>query len=218
MLTRSTLTLVDAIAEETAQLGDVVADSGLRSQVAFVRALADEVSRRHPSERSIARLHSQLGEELARLALLVPGTAPDAPQPVHEEILLVDDDRATLGAMGSLLRDLGYPFRSASGGEEALAEYERRRAGIVISDQSMGGMTGLQLCTALKQRDRHAYVILVTGLPEVRLFEGVHGGVDDFLHKPVDEQDLAERLSAAERLVRAMHVVERLIPPRAPAR
>jgi len=54
------------------------------------------------------------------------------------------------------------------------------------------------------------YVVLVTAHDKVSLLEGVHGGVDDFLRKPVDVDELVLRLAAAERLIRAVHVVEQV--------
>jgi len=44
----------------------------------------------------------------------------------------------------------------------------------------------------------------------VSLLEGVHGGVDDFLRKPVDVDELVLRLRAAERLVHAVHLIQRV--------
>jgi len=61
MPTQSTLSLVDALAEEASRVGASSGDDALRSQAAFVRALVDEVGRRHPSDHRMADLHGQLG-------------------------------------------------------------------------------------------------------------------------------------------------------------
>jgi CheY-like chemotaxis protein len=210
MPTRSALTLIDAIAEETARIGVTASSNTVRAQAAFVRTLVDEVGRRHPSERSVAPLHTQLGEELSRLAELVQDGHREAPASERVEVLVVDDDEVALRAMASVVRELGHPCRTASDAEEALAEYERCPAGIVLSDWGLPGMSGLELCQALKLRNPHVYVVLVTAHDKVSLLEGVHGGVDDFLRKPVDVDELVLRLAAAERLIRAVHVVEQV--------
>jgi CheY-like chemotaxis protein len=210
MPTRSALTIIDAIAEETTRIGVTASDSALRAQAAFVRALVDEVGRHHPSEASVAPLHAQLGDELSRLAALVERGAWEMPAVERVEVLIVDDDEVALRAMASVVHDLGHPCRTASDAEEALAEYERCPAGIVLSDWNLPGMSGLELCQALKQRNPHVYVVLVTAHDKVSLLEGVHGGVDDFLRKPVDVDELVLRLTAAERLVHAVHLVEHL--------
>ncbi len=209
MSTQSALTLVEAIAQRAAALGVAARDEGLRAQAALVRALVDQVDFHHPSERRVAALHSQLGEELARFAELASGPpkhAPGAPEPL--DVLVVDDDEATLRATAAILRELGHPCRSAASAQDAVREYELRPAEIVISDWNMPGMSGLDLCRTLKHRDPHAYVVLVTAFyDEARLMDGVRRGVDDFLPKPVDVDDLAERLAAAERLVRAVRML-----------
>jgi CheY-like chemotaxis protein len=208
MPTRSALTIVDAIAEETTRIRVSAPDATMRAQAAFVRALVDEVGRHHPSRPDIAPLHAQLGDELWRLARL--HDPHEAPTAERLEVLVVDDDEPSLRAMVSIVRDLGYRCRTAGGAEEALLEFERRPAGIVLSDWNLPGMSGLDLCRELKQRDPHVYVVLVTAHDEVSQLEGVHGGIDDFLRKPVDVDELVARLTAAEQLVRAMRVVERV--------
>jgi CheY-like chemotaxis protein len=211
MTTQPALTLVDALAEEAVRIGASAEDNFLRSQAALVRALVDEVSRHHPSDPYVANLHEQLGEELSRLADLAPrGAAVEdraaAAQPV--DVLVVDDDRGMLNAEATSIRALGYPCRMAASAEDALREYEQQAAAIVVSDWDMPGSSGLELCAALKRLDPHVYFILVTVHETVKLLDGVRGGVDDFLVKPVDIDDLSVRLRAAGRLVRAMRLAE----------
>jgi CheY-like chemotaxis protein len=212
MAMQPALTLIDAIAEGATNIGLAAPDDALRAQAALVRSLVDEVGRRHPSERQVAALHAQLGEELSRLAELVPGWSTRAGPgaaggPI--DVLIVEDDEPTLRAAAIVVRDLGYPCRTANSAEAALLEYKRRPAAIVITDLSMPGMSGLDLCRTLKDRDPHAYVILVTAFhDDARLLEGVRRSVDDFLPKPIDIEALADRLRAGERLVRGVRMVE----------
>jgi CheY-like chemotaxis protein len=214
MPTESTLTLVDAIAEDAKKIGLAASDDGLRAQAALVRALVDELGHHHPSELRTAALHAQLGEELSRLAELVPDGVTrerqlDSARPF--DVLVVEDDQANLNAMASTVRDLGYTCRTANSAEDGLKEYEQQRAAIVISDWHMTGLSGLDLCRALKHRDAYAYVILVTAFYDHALLrEGARMGIDDLLPKPIDVDELASRLGAAERLVRAVRVLERV--------
>ncbi len=209
-MSHSALPLVDAIAEEAARMGAAASNDGIRAQAAFVRALADELGRHHPSERRIAALHDQLGEELSRLVDLVPSLSEreatwEAIQPV--DVLVVDDDQASLDATAAAVRELGLPVRTAASALEAIREYERKPAAVVLTDWSMPTMTGLDLCSALKDLDSQAYVILLTAHDEARFLEGARHGIDDFLSKPIDIGELAVRLRAAAKLVRAMRTV-----------
>lgn len=211
MATQSTLTLIDAIAEDASDIGRIAPSEALRAQAALVRALADELDRHHPSERRVASLHAQLGEELSRLAELAPvrATRARADPELPVDVLVVEDDASTLHAVACVVRDLGHPCRTAIGAAEALREYERQPAAIVLSDWNMPEMSGLDLCRALKNRDPHAYVIIVTAFhDDERLLEAVRRGVDDFLAKPIDIGALADRIKAGERLVRAVWVLE----------
>jgi len=211
MATHSTLPLVDALAEEVSRRDSW--DHVARARAAFVRSLVDEVSHRHPSDPRVAVLHEQIGEELTRLAEAAQGGRAVAPSPEGPlYVLVVDDDDDSRAAMVSVLRVLGHPCRAVANAEEALAEYEREPAAIVVSDWTMPGMSGLELCQALKRRCPYAYVILATAYREnAKLLDGAIAGADDFLHKPLEMDELALRLRAAERLVRAVRVISRLI-------
>jgi CheY-like chemotaxis protein len=209
---QSTLTLVDAIAREALEIGRTASDDdALRSQAALVRALVDELQHYHPSDRRVAALHAQLGDELGRLAQIVfdrPTAERAGSRTEPLDVLVVEDEESTRHATLSVVRGLGYSCRAAANAQEALAEYERQPAAIVISDWSMPGYSGLELCRLLKKRDPHAYVILVTAFSDrARVLEGACGGVDDFLPKPIDVDELNTRLRAAEPLVRAIRVL-----------
>jgi len=63
-------------------------------------------------------------------------------------VLIVDDDESSRTVLATAVQGFGYPVRVAHHGDDALAECERRPAAIVMTDWSMPGMTGLELCVA----------------------------------------------------------------------
>jgi CheY-like chemotaxis protein len=210
MPTQAAFELLELLTEEASRAGIALSDAPLTAQAAFVRTLLDEVERRHPADYWIAPLHAQLGEELSRLEELivsrsayVNGRGPSRFDTV--EVLAVDDDASSLAAIAEALRGWEIPFRTATGGDEALAAYAARPAQIVVSDWNMPGMNGLELCGILKHRLPAPYIILVTAFPdEENLLEGARRNADDFLPKPIDLDELERRLSAASQLVRAL--------------
>ncbi len=211
MSSQSTLTLVDALAEDATRIGVHASDDALRAQAALTRAILDEVGRFHPSDRRVTALHEQLGEELSRLAALAHASTPDEPNPdAPLGVLVVDDEAATLQAMAAIVRQNGYSCRTAESAEDAIRSYTQAPPAIVISDWSMPGMSGLELCRVLKASDPHVYVLLVTAHEDARSLEGIRKSVDDFLAKPVNMDELAARLAAAQRLIRAVRVVEQV--------
>ena len=207
-----TLPLVDAIAAGATDIGLATPSEALRAQAALVRALVDQLGHYHPSERRVAVLHAQLGDELARLTELAPRAAtPEEPVDSDEplDVLVVEDEAPALQAMAILVHDLGYSCRATSSAEAALGEPEQRPAAIVISDWHLPGMSGLDLCRALKRRAPHTYFILVTAFhDEAGVMEGIRRGVDDLLPKPIDVDELAGRLDAGARLVRAVRTLD----------
>jgi CheY-like chemotaxis protein len=220
MPTRSALTLTDALTKDGGRPVTASPDATLSTQAAFVRSLVDEVERHHPSSRLVVALREQLGDELARLAELLIGDASVSPNPAREgapfaarplDVLVVDDEADARRAAVTALRRMRHVCRAAADGEEALREYDRQPADVVLSDWSMPGMSGLDLCTTLKRREPRPYVILVTAFHEnARLLEGERRGVDDFLHKPIDLEELEVRLLAAGRLLRAVRAIHEL--------
>ncbi|MCL5775672.1 SpoIIE family protein phosphatase [Limibaculum sp. FT325] len=129
-------------------------------------------------------------------------------------LLLVDDSATQRILLASRLRRWGYDVTEAADGAEALARIEREGFRLVLSDWVMPGLSGPELCRAIRRRetDQHAYVILLTSRQEKSdVSEGLGAGADDFLSKPVDEGELAARLTAGRRV---LALQERLIGQR----
>ncbi len=107
--------------------------------------------------------------------------------PVNPEprILLVDDNTIVRDMLVDLVGSLGYHVDAAAGGEEALDLFDRGRYGLVLTDLVMPGMSGWQVLAALRQRDAHIPVVIVTGSPIVGDPRAAQPGVA-VLKKPVD--------------------------------
>ena len=128
-------------------------------------------------------------------------------------VLVVDDSRLQRRILVSLLARPGLEVIQAAGGEEALALCRERPVDIVLSDWMMPGMSGLDLCRALRaeappregaEDGAHGYVyfILLTSKGEkAEVAEGLGVGADDFLTKPVDKAELGARIVAGERIL-----------------
>jgi CheY-like chemotaxis protein len=100
-------------------------------------------------------------------------------------ILLIDDNTIVRDMLVDLVGSLGYRADSAGSGEEALALFDRRRYGMVLTDLLMPGMSGWDVLAALRQRDAHIPVVIVTGSPVVGDPRASQPGVA-VLKKPVD--------------------------------
>lgn len=120
-------------------------------------------------------------------------------------ILVVDDSRLQRRILMSALGSSGYILSEAASGEEALEYCRVQPPDIVISDWIMPGMTGLELCTAVRaeRSDDYIYFIILTSKSEKEeLAQALNTGADDFLSKPFAAGELRSRLAAGERLLR----------------
>ncbi|QYK41684.1 MAG: fused response regulator/phosphatase [Paracoccaceae bacterium] len=129
---------------------------------------------------------------------------PARPPVSPRHILVVDDSKAQRCVLSVALMRGGYRVTEAASGEEALALCAAQEFDMVISDWVMPGMSGLDFVRAfraLPQR-RYGYVILLTSKSEkAEVADGLDGGADDFLSKPVNPGELRARLRAGERVI-----------------
>jgi two-component system, cell cycle response regulator len=122
------------------------------------------------------------------------------------DVLVVDDDLASRVALAAAVVALGHRCRSASNGFEALEGHRERRADVIVSDWTMPGMDGMELCRRVRGLDvgTYTYLLFTSGHAHKRDFvEAVREGADDYLSKPIDLDDLEARLIAAARIVNA---------------
>lgn len=130
------------------------------------------------------------------------------------KILIVEDDLLARRVLQQSLLKLGHEVIQASDGEEALQLLADHPVRVVVSDWMMPGIDGLQLCQKLRSQmgADYVYFILLTGkTPDVEnQREAIEAGVDDFLTKPLDLQEIWMRLRVAERILRYATQVRQL--------
>ena len=128
-------------------------------------------------------------------AVPVPKTATQPVKPQDLTVLAVDDDILVRMGTVAMLEDLGHTVREANSGEEALKILaEGARIDLVVTDQAMPRMTGVQLAEAILAEQPNLPIILATGYAE--LPSGL-GSVLPRLSKPFSQEQLAQALNAA---------------------
>ena len=130
---------------------------------------------------------------------------------IHQATVLVaDDDKAYRCLLKDLLRDQGYQVVCVEDGEEALRISRSKAIDLALLDVMMPYRTGFSVCRAIKSdpKTRLIPVVLVTGLnnPEDRI-QGIECGADDFLNKPINEQELLARVGS---LLKLKHFTDEL--------
>jgi DNA-binding NtrC family response regulator len=121
---------------------------------------------------------------------------------VEYRVLLVDDEEEFVSALSERLMLRGIEVESALNGEEALDIMVKKEFEVVILDVMMPGLGGLQVLRQIKSTYPNTQVILLTGHGATR--EGIEGmrlGAFDYLIKPVDIEELLEKMKQAARTV-----------------
>ncbi len=112
-------------------------------------------------------------------------------------ILVVDDNRDNVEILSSFLESRGYNVVRAEDGKTALAKVEEVSPALVLLDVMMPGMDGWQVCRTIKRHPEHGStrVVMVTAKGGFEdKFEGMRSGADDYIVKPVDLEELAEKV------------------------
>lgn len=125
-------------------------------------------------------------------------------------ILVVDDDNNTRRLFKAVLEAENYLVSTAKNGEEALQLMEREYIDLVVLDIMMPKMDGYELTTLLRETKNNLPILMVSAkqLPEDKK-KGFLVGTDDYMTKPVDEDEMLLRIKALLR--RAKIVNERKI-------
>ena len=116
-------------------------------------------------------------------------------------LLLVDDEEGILASLKRLLRRDGYTIvtaNSAAQGLQRLAEYE---VDVIVSDQRMPGMTGVEFLRRIKELYPHTIRMVLSGYTEMQsIIDAVNeGAIYKFLTKPWDDSRLREHIAEAFR-------------------
>ncbi|HET8600131.1 MAG TPA: response regulator transcription factor [Segeticoccus sp.] len=114
-------------------------------------------------------------------------------------ILLVDDEESFADPLSYLLRKEGYEVALAATGPDALAGFDRDGADLVLLDLMLPGLSGVEVCRALRQRSQVPIIMLTAKDSEVDKVVGLEIGADDYVTKPYSARELLARVKAVLR-------------------
>lgn len=112
-------------------------------------------------------------------------------------ILVVDDDKNTRLLFRAVLEVEGYTVFTADNGEDALAVMDREHIDLVVLDIMMPKMDGYEFTKTLRDSNSSLPILMVSAkqLPEDRK-RGFLVGTDDYMSKPIDEEEMLLRIKA----------------------
>jgi two-component system, OmpR family, response regulator MtrA len=115
---------------------------------------------------------------------------------VTSAVLIVEDDERIRAVMRMALHEEGYDVREAESAEQALESFEREPADLVLVDLMLPGMTGFDLCRALRRLSGVPILIVTARSDTHDVVGGLEAGADDYVTKPFATKELAARMRA----------------------
>jgi FixJ family two-component response regulator len=117
-----------------------------------------------------------------------------------ETVHLVDDDDAVRHALGVFLESAGFEVREYSSATDFLDECASVDGGVLLLDQRMPGMSGMELQSRLRQLGIFIPVIFITGHGDIQMsVAAMKAGAMDFLEKPFENSELLQSIRQALR-------------------
>ena len=114
-------------------------------------------------------------------------------------ILVVEDEESFSDPLSYLLRKEGYEVSVAGTGPLALEDFDRSGADLVLLDLMLPGLSGVDVCRALRHRSSVPVIMLTAKDSEIDKVVGLEIGADDYVTKPYSSRELLARIKAVLR-------------------
>ena len=114
-------------------------------------------------------------------------------------VLIVEDEESFADPLAFLLRKEGFSTAVAATGSEALEEFDRNGADIVLLDLMLPGMGGTDVCKQLRARSAVPVIMVTARDSEIDKVVGLELGADDYVTKPYSARELIARIRAVLR-------------------
>jgi two-component system, OmpR family, KDP operon response regulator KdpE len=119
----------------------------------------------------------------------------------RSRILVVDDETQISRVLKTTLNSQGYEVKTASNGEAGFDAISDWLPDLLITDLSMPGMSGIELCRAVRERSNIPIIVLSVRGEEKTKIEALDAGADDYVTKPFSVNELLARVRANLRRV-----------------
>ncbi len=141
--------------------------------------------------------------------------SPDGASSVAgRRVYAIDDDAAVLEVVQMMLRQAGYDVRAYQSSAQFVAEAAQLPPGVVVTDQVMNQVEGIEIQRRLSARPSDFRVILVTAFPRTSLaVAAMKSGAVTVLDKPFDRRELLEAVAEGFRQLQNAESSEQALPP-----
>jgi two-component system, OmpR family, response regulator RegX3 len=114
-------------------------------------------------------------------------------------VLVVEDEESFSDALSYMLRKEGFEVAIAATGPDALEQFERNGADLVLLDLMLPGLPGTEVCRQLRSRSSVPVIMVTAKDSEIDKVVGLEIGADDYVTKPYSSRELVARIRAVLR-------------------
>ncbi|HET9348294.1 MAG TPA: response regulator transcription factor [Arthrobacter sp.] len=114
-------------------------------------------------------------------------------------ILIVEDEESFSDPLSYLLGKEGFDVEVVDNGLDAITEFDRNGADLVLLDLQLPGQSGTEVCRQLRQRSSVPVIMLTAKDAEIDKVVGLELGADDYVTKPYSSRELVARVRAVLR-------------------
>lgn len=150
------------------------------------------------SRNSPERLGSHVPVMMPSLRPMPPTRTPGAAE-ASISLVYVEDDERLARLTAQYLESHAVRVSLVHRGDQAVAEVLRVRPDLVLLDLTLPGMSGLEVCRALRERIDVPIIMLTARIEEADRVMGLEGGADDYVGKPFSSRELLARVRAQAR-------------------
>jgi two-component system response regulator RegX3 len=115
------------------------------------------------------------------------------------KILVVEDEETLSEAIAFLLGKEGFEVIVAADGPEAIAQFEKNGADLILLDLMLPGLSGTEVCRQIRTKSSVPIIMLTAKDSEIDKVVGLEIGADDYVTKPYSSRELIARIRAVLR-------------------
>ncbi|MFO7445056.1 MAG: response regulator [Ignavibacteriaceae bacterium] len=131
----------------------------------------------------------------------------------NDKVLVVEDEKDTRFILEKLLSKNKYEVLCTKNGSEALEALKDFSPKVILADWTMPVMDGLELCRILKKEEKYKLIYFIILTARASLNDRVTGldiGADDFLVKPIENQELLARIRSGIRVFNLQNELKKI--------
>lgn len=114
-------------------------------------------------------------------------------------VLVVEDEESFREALEFMLSKEGFEVALAATGTDALLEFDRNGADLILLDLMLPGMSGTEVCRTIRTKSKVPIIMVTAKADEVDKVVGLEIGADDYVTKPFSSRELVARIRAVLR-------------------